>query len=178
MDRAVHRDCRRDPLYPLARAWLNARPRLIFDRNTFLGEEDMMSALASSVELQVLFCAILLGLIQLLLATLASVAGRGLPWGVGARDQGWPSIGKYGARLERAYKNFLETFPFFLGAVLLAHALDKSTHNSALGAQVYLWARVLYVPAYVSGIPFVRTLCWAASIVGILMVLRAIWPGW
>jgi uncharacterized MAPEG superfamily protein len=137
-----------------------------------------MSVFGSSVELQVLFCAILLGIVQLLLATLASVSGRGLPWGVGPRDEGWPAIGKYGARLERAYKNFLETFPFFLGAVLLAHALGKSTPNSVLGAQIYLWARVLYVPAYVAGIPFTRTLVWAASFVGILMVLRAIWPGW
>jgi uncharacterized MAPEG superfamily protein len=138
----------------------------------------MMASIGGSVELQMLFYAIVLGLIQLLLATLASVAGRGLPWGVGARDEGWPPIGKYGARLERAYKNFIETFPFFLGAVLVAHALDKSTHNSVLGAQIYLWARVLYVPAYVLGIPFVRTIIWGASFVGILMVLRAIWPGW
>lgn len=137
----------------------------------------MMLALGSSVELQSLFCAILLGIVQLILATLASVMGRGLPWGVGPRDEGWPPIGKYGARLERAYKNFLETFPFFLGAVLLAHALDKSTPHSVLGAQIYLWARVLYVPAYVLGIPFLRTIIWAASFVGILMVLGAIWPG-
>ena len=137
-----------------------------------------MSAFGSSVELQVLFCAILLGIVQLLLATLASVGGRGLPWGVGPRDEGWPAIGKYGARLERAYKNFLETFPFFLGAVLLAHALGKSTPSSVLGAQIYIWARVLYVPAYVIAIPFTRTLIWTASLIGILMVLRAIWPGW
>ncbi|HEY5339371.1 MAG TPA: MAPEG family protein [Rhizomicrobium sp.] len=138
----------------------------------------MISALGSSVEMQVLFCAILLGIVQLLLATLASVLGRGLPWGVGARDEGWPPIGKYGARLERVFKNFLETFPFFLGAVLLAHAMDKSTHNSVLGAQIYLWARLLYVPAYVLGIPVVRTIIWTASLIGILMVMRAIWPGW
>jgi uncharacterized MAPEG superfamily protein len=138
----------------------------------------MTSAIGGSVELQALFCAILLGLIQLVLAATFSVAERGLPWGVGARDEGWPPIGKYGARLDRAFRNFLETFPIFLGAVLLAHALDKSTHNSVLGVQIYLWSRVLYVPAYVLGIPVVRTIFWAASIVGIMMVLRAIWPGW
>ena len=97
-------------------------------------------------------------------------AGRGLPWGVGARDEGWPPLGKYGARLERAYRNFLETFPFFIAAVLLAHALGISTHNTVLGAQIYLWARVAYVPAYLIGIPFVRTLCWTAAIVGFLLI--------
>lgn len=137
----------------------------------------MASTFGDSVELQTLFCAILLGIVQLLLATLASVAGRGLPWGVGARDEGWPPIGKIGARLDRAYKNFLETFVFFAAAILLAHALGKSTPNSVIGAQIYLWARVLYVPAYAFGIPYVRTLIWVASLVGILMVMRAIWPG-
>jgi uncharacterized MAPEG superfamily protein len=136
-----------------------------------------MTAFGDSVEMQTLFCAILIGIVQLLLATLASVAGRGLPWGVGPRDEGWPPIGKLGARLDRSYKNFLETFVFFAAAVLLAHALGKSTHNSALGAEIYLWARVLYVPAYAFGIPYLRTIIWVASLVGIMMVMRAIWPG-
>jgi uncharacterized MAPEG superfamily protein len=134
----------------------------------------MASAFGSSVELQVLFCAILLGIVQLLLATLFSVLERGFPWGIGARDEGWPPIGKFGARLDRAYRNFLETFPFFVAAVLLGHALGKSTHTSVLGAQIYLWARVLYVPAYAFGIPLVRTLIWTASLIGIGMILRTI----
>jgi uncharacterized MAPEG superfamily protein len=131
----------------------------------------------TSVELQLLFCAIALGIVQLLLAVLASVAGRGMGWAVGTRDEGWPPLGTWGGRLERAYKNFLETFPFFAAAVLLAHALDKSTHSSVLGAQIYLWARVIYIPVYVIGIPYLRTLVWTASLIGIVMVLAAIWPG-
>ena len=59
----------------------------------------------------------------------------------------------------------------------MAHALDKSTHTSVLGAQIYIWARLLYLPAYVIAIPFLRTILWTASIVGIMMVLAAIWPG-
>ena len=136
-----------------------------------------MGSVFASVELQSLFCAIILGLVQLVLAVLASLNVRGLPWAAGPRDQPGAPLGIYGGRLERAWKNFLETFVFFAAAVLLAHALGKSTANSILGAQIYLWARVLYVPAYVFGIPFVRTLIWAASLVGILMVLSAIWPG-
>lgn len=137
----------------------------------------MPDIFAGSVELQTLFCAILLGVVQLLLSVLASIGGRGMAWAAGARDEGWPALGTFGGRLERAYKNFIETFPFFLGAVLLAHALGKSTHTSVLGAEIYLWARVLYVPAYVIAIPFTRTLVWIVSFVGILMVLAAIWPG-
>ena len=130
-----------------------------------------------SIEMQILFCAIALGIVQLVLAILASVSGRGMAWAAGARDEGWPALGKWGGRLERAYKNFIETFPFFAAAVLLGAALGKHTAISALGAQIYIWARVVYVPAYVINVPFLRTLDWTVSIVGILMVMAAIWPG-
>ncbi|HEY2446927.1 MAG TPA: MAPEG family protein [Rhizomicrobium sp.] len=132
---------------------------------------------AGSVEMQILFCAIVLGLVQLVLAILASVLGRGVPWGVGPRDEGWPSLGSFGGRIERAWRNFIETFPLFAGAALLVHILDKSTSTSVLGAHIYIWARLLYLPAYAIAIPYVRTLIWSASIVGIAMVLMAIWPG-
>jgi uncharacterized MAPEG superfamily protein len=130
-----------------------------------------------STELQMLFCAIALGIVQLLIAVLASVGARGMPWAAGPRDEPGAPIGRMGGRLERAYRNFLETFALFAAAVLLAHALDKTNHASVLGAQIYLWARVLYIPAYVFAIPFLRTLIWMASLAGILMVMSAIWPG-
>ena len=128
-------------------------------------------------EMQILFCAIALGLIQLVLAAAASVAARGMPWALGPRDETGAVLGKIGGRLERAYKNFLETFPFFAAAVLVANGLDKHTAMSVLGAQIYIWARLLYVPAYAIAIPYTRTLVWTASLVGILLVMSAIWPG-
>lgn len=137
----------------------------------------MTPGIGGSVELQILFCAILLGIIQLVLAAITGVRSTGLAWAAGPRDEARGHPGRIGGRLERAFKNFLETFPFFAAAVLLVHALDKSAHTSVLGSQVYIWARVLYVPAYVIGIPFVRTLIWAASLAGILMILAALWPG-
>lgn len=130
-----------------------------------------------SIEIQLLFCAIALGIVQLLLAILVSVGGRGMSWALGARDADAPSLGKFAGRIDRAYKNFVETFPFFAVAVLVAHALDKHTATSTMGAQVYIWARLLYIPAYVIGIPMVRTLIWMASIAGIVMAMAAVWPG-
>ncbi|MDB6098495.1 MAG: inner rane protein, partial [Gammaproteobacteria bacterium] len=130
-----------------------------------------------SVEMHMLFCALALGIVQLLAAVLASVLGRGMGWAAGPRDEGWPTIGRFSARLERAYRNFLETFPFFAVAVLVAHAANVSTTTSVLGAQIYLGARLIYIPVYVFGIPYLRTLVWVASLAGIVMVMAAIWPG-
>jgi uncharacterized MAPEG superfamily protein len=46
-----------------------------------------------------------------------------------------------------------------------------------LGAELYLYARVAYVPIYAFGIPGLRTLVWTVSVVGIVLILVGIWPG-
>lgn len=124
-----------------------------------------------STEMQMLVWSIVLGLAQLAIAASFNTGQRGLAWGVGARDGDPPPVSAVAARLDRAFKNFLETFGFFAAAVLLLHATGRGNANSAMGAQLYFWARVAYVPAYATGIPFVRTLVWAAALVGIVLVL-------
>jgi uncharacterized MAPEG superfamily protein len=129
-----------------------------------------------STELTMLTLAVALGIVHLVFSATFIVAGRGVAHAVGPRDEPPPaSIGRLAARFERAFRNYLETFAFFAVSVLVVTALGRSTPNSAIGAQMYLWARVLYVPAYISGIPFLRTICWTASMIGILMVLTACW---
>jgi uncharacterized MAPEG superfamily protein len=76
-------------------------------------------------------------------------------------------------RLDRARGNFLETFAFFAALVLAVVALGRQNAGSALGAQLYFWARLVYVPVYAAGIPYLRTLVWAVSIVGLVMLLSA-----
>lgn len=73
----------------------------------------MPSINAGSVEMQILFCALVLGLIQLVLAIVVSVLGRGTPWAAGPRDEAPPTLGKFSGRIERAWQNFIETFPLF-----------------------------------------------------------------
>lgn len=138
---------------------------------------DTIVDMTISTEMQILWCAIALGIVQLVAAVLASVGARGMPWALGPRDDAGAPMGKIGGRLDRAYRNFLETFPFFAVAVLMVDALGKATPNTVLGAQIYIWARLLYVPAYVFAIPFLRTLLWTAALVGIVLVMAAVWPG-
>jgi uncharacterized MAPEG superfamily protein len=54
--------------------------------------------------------------------------------------------------------------------VLIAQATGTSTDNTVLGAQLFFWARVAYVPVYIIGLPWVRTGVWAASTVGLLLI--------
>jgi uncharacterized MAPEG superfamily protein len=131
-----------------------------------------------SPEMHYLFWAIVLGLVQLLLAILSNVSGHGTGWALGPRDDGRPALPKYRGRIERAWFNFVETFPFFAAAVLAASALNMQSATTALGAALYFWARVAYVPAYVISIPLLRTLIWLVSLAGIVIILCGLWPGW
>ena len=130
---------------------------------------------AGSTEIQMLLWAVVLGLVQLVIATSMATLDQGLPYNLSPRDLPAPPVKPVTARLQRAFHNFRETFVYFAVAVLVVTALGKTNANSALGAEIYLAARVLYVPIYAAGIPALRTLIWAASVVGIVMVLLERW---
>ncbi|WP_058835303.1 MAPEG family protein [Luteimonas abyssi] len=123
------------------------------------------------VELRMLAWSVVLGFVQLALAAAAMTHVRGLAWNAGARDGQAKPLEGIAGRLERALRNFLETFPFFAAAVLAVLWAERADATSALGAQLYLWARVAYVPLYALGVPYVRSLVWVVSVVGLLMVL-------
>jgi len=127
-----------------------------------------------STELQMLAWAIALGLFHLMLDATLKTSQRGLAWNASARDGEPKPLEGVAGRVNRGFRNFLETFPMFAAAVLAVEAAGRGDAQSALGAQLYFWARVAYIPAYASGIPYVRSLIWAGSLVGILMVLIAL----
>jgi uncharacterized MAPEG superfamily protein len=126
-----------------------------------------------STELHMLIWASALGLVQLIISALPTVIQLGLPYALGARDE-QKRLAGVGARISRAFSNFVETFAFFIAAVVLVQMLDKHTAMTALGAQLYFWARLIYVPLYAIGTPVLRTLCWTVSIVGIVMMLGSV----
>ena len=128
------------------------------------------STITISTELQLLVWACALGLLHVLATVVAGVAQHGLRYILGSRDEQKPLQGMP-ARLDRAFRNFLETFPFFIAAVLLAQVLGKHSALTVLGAQLYVWARLAYIPLYLSGVPALRTLCWTAAFAGIVLVL-------
>ena len=76
-----------------------------------------------------------------------------------------PPLTGIGGRFDRARANFLETFPLFVAVVVAAHLLQRHDSMTVLGAQLYFWARLVYVPLYVAGVAYVRTLTWTVSIV-------------
>ena len=123
------------------------------------------------IELKMLLWSLVLGMAQLALAATFSTSQRGLGWNAGPRDDIVPPLTGVGGRLTRAANNFLETFPFFAIGVLMLALLHKETEQTAIGAQMYFWGRLLYVPAYAAGISYLRTAIWAVAVTGIIFVL-------
>ena len=125
-------------------------------------------------ELKWLTFSTLLGLASVLVAGAFGTRQRGLLWNASNRDGEAKPLTGAAARAVRANANFLETFPFFAAAVLAVVASNRGTAHTAFGAALYFWGRVVYLPVYIIGIPYLRTLVWAVSIWGLLQVIEAL----
>ena len=127
------------------------------------------------IEIKWLAWSIVLGLVYVLIAATFATQQRGLRWNASNRDGEPTPLTGAAARAARASHNFLETFPFFAAAVLALVFTKSNTSHTAFGAALYFWARLAYLPIYIIGIPYVRTLVWAVSFWGLLQVLEALW---
>jgi uncharacterized MAPEG superfamily protein len=132
-----------------------------------------MNIFAGSIEIRMLLWSVVLGLAQLVIVTAFETKDQGRGWNISSRDGTPPPVGLVTARLERAFANFRETFAFFAVAALAVTFLEKTNAASAWGAQIYFWARLVYVPVYAAGIIGLRTAIWVVSMVGLVMVLLA-----
>jgi len=124
--------------------------------------------------IRMLAWSVLLGLAYVLIAAGLMTRQRGLKWNTGNRDGDPAPLTGVAARAARASANFLETFGFFAAAALAVVATHRDTPHAAFGAHLYFWARLVYLPIYLAGIPYLRTAVWAVSLWGILQVLEAL----
>ena len=77
-----------------------------------------------------------------------------------------------GGRAERAAKNSIEAAVFFVPLALIANAAGLDA-DVMLGAQIAFWARIAYVPIYIAGIKYLRSLVWIVGVVGYGMMVAA-----
>jgi uncharacterized MAPEG superfamily protein len=93
----------------------------------------------------------------------------GLKHSLGPRDHQQP-YSVVGARAARALGNMQEALPVFLALALMNLFVNPGA-DAITGAWIFLIARVVYVPLYLAGVPVLRTLAWAVSWVGLIMML-------
>jgi len=101
-----------------------------------------------TTELRMLALSVVLGLVHIILSSHAASLQRGYRWTASSREEPVPPLTGVAGRLDRALRNFLETFPLFAAAVLLAHVAERSGWMTLWGAQLYFWGRVLHLVLY------------------------------
>jgi len=92
----------------------------------------------------------------------------GLPTAAGNQHD-VPQWNGWHDRLNRAIRNLIESIVIFAPIAISIHLLGLSNETSALGAQIFLIARLIHAPIFVLGIPWVRTTAWFTGVAGILM---------
>lgn len=96
-----------------------------------------------------------------------------IPAALGPRDEP-PPMPLIGARLDRTFCNMIEAMLVFIPLALLAEIQGGADGLAQAGAATFFFARLLYIPAYVSGIPGVRSAIWMTGHAGLVMLAIAI----
>lgn len=93
---------------------------------------------------------------------LNTIGVRGLVAAVGYPQNPAP-LSAWAQRMKAAHYNAVENLVVFAALVLVANAAGVSNDVTVLACQAFFWSRVVHAAAYTFGIPWVRTLAFAAG---------------
>ena len=122
-----------------------------------------------SPDLKYLLLSVLLTAVQMLIAAGAANQVVGLTRLAGNRD-GLPEMTGFAGRAKRAHLNMLENMVLFTALVLVAAVAGKANATTAMGALIFFWARLVYALVYLIGVPWLRTVVWFVSVIGMAMI--------
>ena len=129
-----------------------------------------------TIELTMLAWSVALLLALIALQATVGVLSQGLVPMAGARDD-LPPPKPFQARTKRVVDNHREGLTLFAPLVLIAAVAHIHSDGTALGAQIFFYARLAHAALYLLGAPLVRPLAWAAGIGGTVMILAAVVGG-
>ena len=136
--------------------------------------------LAASPFLPLVGLSVLLLVVHVMLQGMTATTEFGLEWNAGPRDGSREPEGRLSGRASRASANFRETYP----ALTVDHVLDHLFLALAFGvimagdpaglaltgAWIWLICRVIYIPLYLAGIPYIRSFVWLGSMLGLALM--------
>ncbi len=128
-----------------------------------------------TVDLWMLIWSVVLTFALMVISVLGAMLQAG-PMELAGNREGFQALAGWPGRAERAYRNMLEALPLFAVLVIVAHLTKMGDAQTAMGAQLFLYARILHAVVYLIGIHWVRTLVWLASAVGLVMMALPFLP--
>lgn len=118
-----------------------------------------------SVELTMLLYSTALYFVLIMIPASEAILANGVATQAGARDQ-LPEPTMFNRRAVRLRNNMLENMVIFTALVVIVQLSESHSAATALGAQIFFWARVAHAVTYLAGWPWIRPACWAVSVVG------------
>lgn len=101
----------------------------------------------------------------------ANAYGR-MRWLISNRDPtNKPPLSGAAARAQRAHVNLKENFPAFVAAILILLYSGHTGLGTAIASAVFVGARILYIGAYIGGLPPLRTLLWTLAWASTIYIL-------
>jgi uncharacterized MAPEG superfamily protein len=122
-----------------------------------------------TVEFKLLVWSLGLTFVQMVVALIGTILYIGLPKAAGNRDR-LPELTGWSGRARRAHFNMIENMVLFAPLIIVADIAGRDNGMTERGAELFFWARLAYAVIYVAGIPYLRTLAWAVSAVGLVLI--------
>ncbi len=135
----------------------------------------MDPASANATHLVIVLClSVVLLFFHVLLQGMLATRELGSAWNAGPRDEERQPQGVLPGRAARASKNFQETYPAFIGLLLALAFMGDPSSVGIAGAWTWLIARIVYIPLYLAGVPYIRSLAWLVSVVGLVVMMATL----
>ena len=120
-------------------------------------------------DLKLVVWSVALTFVEVLVAVLAAQAQVGLGVLAGNRDGLAPLTG-FAGRAQRAHWNMLESLPFFIALALIAQIAGRANATTLTGCELFFWGRLAHWLIYIIGIPWLRTIAWVVSVIGLILI--------
>lgn len=111
---------------------------------------------------------------HILLQAMTATRELGASWNAGPRDEGLKPKGALAGRAERASANFRETYPAFIALALALVLKGDASGFGIWGAWLWFVGRIIYIPLYLAGVPYIRSLVWIGSLAGLGLMFVAL----
>jgi uncharacterized MAPEG superfamily protein len=111
--------------------------------------------------------------VLILIQASAATRAQGVKPMAGNRDD-LPPPKTFQARTVRVVQNHMEAMALFTPLVLIAALQGVSSEMTTLGARLFFYGRVAHAVTYLVGVPFVRTLVWLVSVIGIVLIFLSL----